>query len=164
MTRERDMTLDEIVGKYLQLTSEAGAQACCQIMTDEAGEGEGDELYDDGGEGAAISGRKGSSSAAVGSSRMMICAPENSTRESSTSCCRPTGREPMVVVGAPVHIAGLNSASTKGDCASQPSSPGPDISLRTRYGDRLLQVATGTRPYWNSANYLLLNTGLTVKA
>jgi len=55
------MTLDEIVGKYLQLTSEAGAQACCQIMTDEAGEGDGDELYDDGGEGAASDGSTRSS-------------------------------------------------------------------------------------------------------
>ena len=42
----------------------------------------------------------GGDSADVGSSRMMICAPENSTRESSTSCCRPTGSEPMVVVGS----------------------------------------------------------------
>ena len=36
----------------------------------------------------------GGESAEVGSSRMMIRAPENSTRPSSTSCCRPSGKAP----------------------------------------------------------------------
>ena len=37
----------------------------------------------------------GGDSAEVGSSRMMMRAPENSTRASSISCCRPIGSEPM---------------------------------------------------------------------
>ena len=37
----------------------------------------------------------GGDSAEVGSSRMMMRAPENSTRASSISCCRPIGRSPM---------------------------------------------------------------------
>ena len=37
----------------------------------------------------------GGDSAEVGSSRMMMRAPENSTRAISISCCRPIGRSPM---------------------------------------------------------------------
>ena len=42
----------------------------------------------------------GGESADVGSSRMISLAPENNTRESSTNCCRPTGRLPMRVAGS----------------------------------------------------------------
>ena len=42
----------------------------------------------------------GGDSAEVGSSRMMMRAPENSTRDSSTSCCRPMGSVPSVTPGS----------------------------------------------------------------
>ena len=42
----------------------------------------------------------GGDSAEVGSSRMMMRAPENSTRESSTSCCKPSGSAPIGVRGS----------------------------------------------------------------
>ena len=42
----------------------------------------------------------GGDSAEVGSSRIRMRAPENSTRLSSTSCCRPTGSAPMRVRGS----------------------------------------------------------------
>ena len=48
--------------------------------------------------GAARANRRstsGGDSAEVGSSRMMMRAPENSTRASSISCCRPIGSAPM---------------------------------------------------------------------
>ena len=41
----------------------------------------------------------GGDNAEVGSSRMMIRAPENRTRESSTSCCTPIGKSPSLARG-----------------------------------------------------------------
>ena len=42
----------------------------------------------------------GGDKAEVGSSRMMMRAPENSTRESSTSCCTPIGKSPSRARGS----------------------------------------------------------------
>ena len=42
----------------------------------------------------------GGESAEVGSSRMMMRAPENSTRAISISCCRPIGRSPSRDIGS----------------------------------------------------------------
>ena len=42
----------------------------------------------------------GGDKAEVGSSRMTMRAPENSTRASSISCCRPIASEPMRALGS----------------------------------------------------------------
>ncbi len=42
----------------------------------------------------------GGESADVGSSRIIMRAPENSTRATSTSCCRPSGRPPILARGS----------------------------------------------------------------
>ncbi len=42
----------------------------------------------------------GGDNAEVGSSRMMMRAPDDSTRASSTSCCRPSGSELMAAAGS----------------------------------------------------------------
>ena len=42
----------------------------------------------------------GGDKAEVGSSRMMMRAPENSTRDSSTSCCTPIGKSPSRARGS----------------------------------------------------------------
>ena len=42
----------------------------------------------------------GGDNAEVGSSRMMMLAPENSTRESSTNCSMPKSNQPSVIFGS----------------------------------------------------------------
>ena len=68
----------------------------------------------------------GGDSAEVGSSRMMMRAPENSTRANSINCCRPIGREPMRVRGStsrPRPLQQLGSRASVGHAA--PGGPWP---------------------------------------
>ncbi len=61
----------------------------------------------------------GGDRAEVGSSRMMMRAPENSTRDSSTSCCRPIGSVPSVTPGS-TSMPRLSSCSAAAFCHAAP--------------------------------------------
>ena len=109
----------------------------------------------------------GGESAEVGSSRMMMRAPEKSTRAISISCCRPIGRSPMRLVRididaergellarGPRHVAPPYDAETVrrlvaeedvlGDASDQARCSAPDAPCRCRQRGR--RGPSGTAP------------------